>query len=73
VFPPQGFDFGLINSKAAKLAFVHGDDDPYCPLQQAEYLAGEWGAPLTVIPHGGHLGSRYTEFPELWEILRPLL
>lgn len=73
MFPREGFDFGLIQSKADKIAFIHSDNDPYCPLEQAEYLAKELSAPLTIIHKGDHLGSPYTELPELWEIIEPEL
>jgi predicted alpha/beta hydrolase family esterase len=73
LFPPEGFDFELIKRKAGKLAFLHGDDDPYCPLEQAKYLAGQLDAPLTVVPNGLHLGSNYKELPELWRTLEPEL
>lgn len=69
LFPPEGFDFELIKSKAEKLAFMHGADDPFCPLEQAEYLAEKLDAPLTVIQNGHHLGAKFTELPELWEII----
>lgn len=72
LFPPEGFDFELIKSKADKLAFIHGDDDPLCPLNQAQWLAGQLDAPITLVPQGGHLSSeKFTEFPELWDIINP--
>lgn len=70
LFPKEGFDFERIKSKADKLAFFHGDNDPYCPLEQAQYLAKNLDASLTVIPNGGHLGSALTEFPELWDVIK---
>lgn len=73
LFPPDGFDFELMQSKVEKLAFVHGDDDPYCPLEQAQHLAEKLHASLTVIPNGGHLGKKYTEFPELWDVIKEAL
>jgi predicted alpha/beta hydrolase family esterase len=69
LFPPEGFNFELIKNKAEKLAFLHGDNDPYCPLEQAQYLAEKLDASLTVIPNGGHLGRQYTELPELWGVI----
>lgn len=68
-FPPEGFDFDLIRSKADRLAFLHGDDDPYCPLEQAQWLAKNLGADIKVIQHGGHLGTKFKELPEVWEII----
>jgi len=73
LFPPEGFDFKLIKSKADRLAFLHGSDDPFCPLEQAQYLAKELDAPITVVPKGHHLGQKFKEIPELWEIIKPSL
>ncbi len=73
LFPSAGFDFGQIKSKADRLAFLHGEDDPYCPLEQAEHLAKKLDAPITVVPNGHHLGSRFTELPEIWQIIEPSL
>lgn len=70
LFPPKGFDFELIKLKADKLAFVHGDDDIYCPIEQAEYLAKQLDAPMTVITGGGHIGDKFTELPQLWDIIK---
>jgi predicted alpha/beta hydrolase family esterase len=71
LFPEGGFDFAAIKQKADKLAFLHGADDPYCPLEQAEYLAKSLDAPLTVIQNGGHLGDKFPQFPQLWQVIEP--
>lgn len=66
-FPKQGFDFGLIKSKCDNILFLHGDNDPYCPLEQAKWLAAQLGSDIVVIPNGGHLGGDdgYGPFPQL--------
>ncbi len=71
VFPPEGFDFKTIKNRAPKRLFVHGDNDPWCPLDQAQGLARDLDCEIVVIPGGGHLGADngYTNFPELIEIL----
>ena len=69
LFPPEGFDFARIKANADKLAFLHGDDDPYCPLEQAQYLAKEFDAAITVVPGGQHLSAAFRELPQLWEII----
>ncbi len=70
LFPKDGFKFELIKSKSEKIVFLHGDNDPYCPLEQAEYLAKELDAPITVVPGGRHFSGDCTEIPELWDILK---
>lgn len=73
LFPPEGFDFERIQQHADQLAFLHGEDDPYCPLEQARYLAEQLDAPLTVVPNGHHLGARFNELPEVWQLIEPVL
>lgn len=69
LFPPDGFDFEKIKRKTDKLFFLHGDNDPYCPLEQAKWLADQTGSEIIVIPDGQHLGSKYPQFPQLIEEL----
>lgn len=69
LFPPEGFDYLKIKSNADKLAFLHGDDDIYCPLEQAEYLAEKLDAPITTIPGGGHIGKAFAQLPQIWDII----
>jgi predicted alpha/beta hydrolase family esterase len=73
LFPAEGFDFARIQRNADKLAFMHSVDDPYCPLAQAQHLASQLNATMTVVPNGGHLGSQYTLLPGLWDIIEPNL
>jgi len=73
LFPPEGWDFAVMRAKADRIEFLHGDDDPYCPLEQAQYLAEQLGAPITVVPNGGHLGKQYLELPEIWKLIEPSL
>jgi len=73
LFPEGGFDFATIKAKADKLALLHSADDPYCPLEQAQYLAKNLNAPLTVIQNGGHLGDKFPEFPQLLQVIEPEL
>ncbi len=58
---------------ATRLLFVHGDDDPWCPLEGAKHLAELTDAELVVVPRGKHfstsLDPAYTEFPKLLQIL----
>lgn len=74
IFPADGYDFAKIKSKADRLVFVHSDNDPYCPLEQAEYLSNELDATLKVLHtnYGGnadHLGSPLSELTELLEVI----
>lgn len=70
LFPKDGLDFKKIKNKADKLLFVHGDNDPYCPLEDAQYLSGELQAELIAVPNGGHLGDGFTELPQMWDVIK---
>lgn len=65
------FDFDVIKRKAKKFVFFHSDDDPYCPLEHAEYLSSKVSGELVVINGQGHFNleksPKYTKFPELLE------
>jgi len=69
LFPPGGFNFDRIKSQTDHILFFHGDDDRYCPLDQAQWLAQQAGSEIVVIPGGGHLGSQFPTFPQLTEAL----
>lgn len=68
------FDFPGIRQKANQFIFVHSDDDPYCPLEQAEELHDKLGGELLVLHGTGHfsakLDPRFTKFPELLDIIK---
>ncbi len=70
LFPKDGFDFDLIRSKADKLVFMHGKNDPYCPLEQAQWLAKQLISEIVVVPDGHHLGSKFKELPALEQVLK---
>ena len=63
------FDFEKIKDNCDDIVFIHSDDDPYCPLDQAEFLAAETDGRLIIIPDSGHFNTekseRFKEFPEI--------
>lgn len=67
------FDWQAIKEGASKLLFIHSDNDPYVPLDQAQYVADNCQAELLVIPGQGHFNleqsPEYKAFPKLIEIL----
>lgn len=70
LFPSGGFDFDAIKSKASTLLYLHGNDDPYCPLDQAQWLAEQTASDIIVIPNGHHLGKKFPELPQLYDALK---
>jgi predicted alpha/beta hydrolase family esterase len=70
----EPFDFEKIKSRAGKFIFIHSDDDPYCPLSHAEFLAAKVDGEVEVIPGQKHFsvgtaGEHYREFPRILEVI----
>lgn len=70
LFPPGGYDFNKMHSKANELVFIHGAKDPYCSLKQAQELAQRANSEIVVVPNGKHFGRLITELPALSDVLR---
>lgn len=70
----EPFDFEKIRAKADKFVFLHSDNDPYCPVEGANYLAEQVGGELIVKTGQGHfnteLDEKYKAFPELLELIQ---
>lgn len=68
------FDFVKIKHTAKHFIFIHSDNDPYCPIEQARYLHKQIGGEFIVIPgqqhFSFHLDPKYKRFPELIEIIK---
>ncbi len=66
-------DFEAIKKHAKNFLFIHSDDDPYCPLEHAQYLSKKLNGELRVIPGQKHFSAgtdpKYTKFPLLKELL----
>jgi uncharacterized protein len=68
-------DFPKIKKRAKKFIFIHADNDPYCPLEHAQYLSKQVGGELIVRPGQKHFntntfGPEYKEFPFLLELIK---
>lgn len=74
---PEPFDFDTIKSKCGSFTFIHSDDDPYCPMEHAEYLASMTGGELIVFEGQGHfnteVGPQYKQFPELLQFIDEII
>ena len=70
----QPFDFSKIKQKANKFIFIHSDNDPYCPLEQAEFLHKKIGGEFILMPgqqhFSRHLDPKYDRFPELIKVIK---
>ena len=67
------FDFETIKRRVNKFIFIHSDDDPYCPLDHAEYLSEQLDGKLIILPGQKHFSvetdPKYKTFPLLKELL----
>ncbi len=67
-------NFDEIKKRAKRIVLVHSDDDPYCPLEHAEYQQKKLDAELVLLKGQKHFsvstaGEKYKKFPELLKIL----
>lgn len=66
-------DFDTIRQNCNRFVFVHAQDDPWCPLDQAQFLAEQTGGELVVLPSGRHfttsLDPEFKQFPRLLSLL----
>lgn len=72
----EPFDFKNIKSHCNRFVFVHSDNDPYVPLEHAEYLSNELNGELNIIKSQGHFNteasSDFKQFPRLLEIIESI-
>lgn len=70
----EPFNFEKIKTKAKEIILIHSDNDPYIPVEQAEYLSGKLDAKLDVLPSQGHFNvggdPKYIKFPYLLDIIK---
>jgi predicted alpha/beta hydrolase family esterase len=69
----EPFDFDIIKAHCEKFTFIHSDNDPYCPIEHAEYLVKQTNGKLIKFEGQGHfnteLGPQYNKFPEILKII----
>ncbi len=68
------FNFDLIKRKSRLWYFIHSDNDPFCPLTQAQELHDKIGGDLLVLPGQQHCsvstaGDSYRQFPYLLHLI----
>lgn len=67
------FNWNAIRANTKNLLFIHSDNDPYVPLEQARHVADHCKAEMIIIPGQGHFNLEqspdYRAFPKLLMIL----
>ena len=68
------FNFELIKKRCPKFIFIHSDNDPYCPIDDARELCKQVNGKFIELTGQEHftvsLDPKYTEFPELLEAIK---
>ena len=69
----EPYDFDEIKAHCQEFIFIHSDNDPYVPIEHAEFLATKTGGQLLRFEGQGHfnteLSPNYKQFPELLGII----
>ncbi len=69
----EELNISKIKNKARRFVFLHSDNDPYCPLEHAEYYADVLGGELVVSPDQDHFSNFvspvHSTIPEITKIL----
>ncbi len=70
-FLDTDFNWNIMKNKIPKIAVIHGDNDPYVSMSDAEETAKELGGKLIVIPNGKHLNGSagFVRLPECLDVL----
>ena len=69
LFPENGYDIDKLRRKADSYVFIHGDDDPYCSIDDTKQFAKEFDEQVHAIRQGMHLSSNRKELPEILPFL----
>ena len=73
----EPLDFEKIKKHCPSFTFLHSDDDPYCPMNGAEYLMEQTKGDLVVFEGQGHFNTgtspKFKQFPEILEIIEGVL
>lgn len=70
----ESYHWDRIKTKAKKFILIHSDDDPYCPLEDAQWLAQKLNGELIIKPGQKHFsispgGPKYKKFPFLLKLI----
>lgn len=70
----ESFDFEKIKQQAKRFIFIHSDNDPFCPLEHAQYLSKKLGGELMIEKGAQHfsIGKGGPEYTKADFVLRAL-
>ena len=70
----EDLDWNKIRNSVKNVYIIHSDNDPYCPLEEAEEIAKNLDTKVILMKGQKHfsvgtMGQKYKKFPELLEYL----
>lgn len=65
----KSWDWDKIKQNQNKIALVYGDDDPYIPQEQFEFISSKLNPTKILIPNGKHF-QEYSKFPQVLSYIR---
>lgn len=73
-FMEGDFDFEKIKSKCKCFTLIHGDNDPFVPLENAKFLSEKLDCELIIVKNGGHLNcsSGWLQLPQCLDALNKM-
>lgn len=72
-FLSSDFDWTKMKNKIPKVVVIHGDNDPFVPVSEAQKTTQELEGKLILISNGKHLNDESAGFTELPEALSALI
>jgi uncharacterized protein len=74
-FLDKDFNFKKIKTRSKKFTIIHGDNDPFVPVSDAEMIASELEGELIIIENGGHLNGSagWDKLPQCLDTLNKML
>ena len=69
-FYSYDFDFDQLKEKVDVSHVIYSDNDPYVPISEPILFANKLGSKVHIVPNGSHLGSSFTEFPLLLDLIK---
>lgn len=71
------YDFDAIKKHCQQFIYIHSDNDPYVPINHAEFLVAETNGKLVEFEGQGHFNTKlspdYKQFPEILDIIKDIV
>lgn len=70
-FVDTPFKWETIKNTGSNITIIHGDNDPYVPIEQPLEIANKLNIDLQLLKDGGHINTEtgFTDFPEILDFI----